>query len=146
MSPTTAEIATENSETKCEEKEDVFSLTLVLSQSETEKIRKLSESNRDEARARLVEQFTALFGWACEETDSFIPEPVVGPFSGLRFRDIRSIIDFIADVDREHSMGVEALDVILGDYRHHINFEAGKTGVNFNVDEAIGHAVCEWDL
>ena len=72
------------------------------------------------------------------ESPSEVP---LGPFSGLRFDDLRAIVEFVRDVDREHGLGVEALDVILGDYRYKIN-----QGTDFNVDEALWHATCEWDL
>ena len=73
-----------------------------------------------------------------------LSENIIGPFSGVPFSDIRCLVDFIIDVDREHAMGVEALDVVLVDHERW----ARGLGVDkpFPVSEAIWHATCEWDL
>lgn len=140
MNQTTAETAQESTETKCEQKADACSLTLDLSRSETEKIRKLLASDpakvREKLRESLIKEVDDLIESVCVSL-----EPPCGPFSGVPFVDLRTLADFIRDVDTEHGMGVEALDVVIGD----IQF-CQKHKKPFSVAETIFHATCEWDL
>jgi len=139
MNRTTAETAAENTETKCDPKEGACSLTLALSKSEREKIEKLLGSNLNEAKERISANILAAAFKLTDEVVGLL-SPTVGPFSGLRFDDLRDIVNFVRDVDTEHGMGVEALDVILGEV-----MSLGHPS-EFNVRQAIGAAICEWDL
>lgn len=121
MSQTTAEIVQEGIAIECGSKEGASFLILVSSPSEMERIKRLLELEPVE-----------------EEATQPIP---TGPFSDLPFDAIRRIIDFVADVDRKHGMGVEALDVILGDVQ-----ACARIDGEFDVEAAIFSATCEWDL
>lgn len=57
------------------------------------------------------------------------------PFSGHTGKELRFVIGWLARVDKEHGLGVEALDAFLGEYCE-----------SKDLDKAVWFAHCEWDL
>lgn len=145
MNPTIAATAGEATETKCDKQDDACSLILRLPRSARERISKQLASNHDDGASAVRSE---LFRAAGAIAERIIDEcaPVIGPFSGLPLSDVGDIVSFIRDVDSDCGMAVEALDVILGAYQQHINFEGGGLGAKFDVKSAIREACCEWDL
>jgi len=61
------------------------------------------------------------------------------PFTGAKAGDLRTVVNFIIDVDVEYGMGVEVLDCILAEVDHADN-DGGY------LQKGIWRAICEWDL
>ena len=57
------------------------------------------------------------------------------PFSSQSAKQLRFVVNWLANIDKEHGLGVEALDAFLGEYV-----------TSQNLDKAVWHATCEWDL
>lgn len=57
------------------------------------------------------------------------------PFSNHSEEELRFVLDWLGGVDKEHGLGVEALDAFLGEYAQ-----------TKNLDKAVWFATCEWDL
>jgi hypothetical protein len=62
-------------------------------------------------------------------------ESIQMPFSGHTEKELRFVVDWLANIDKEHGLGNEALDAFLSEYL-----------ISKDWDKAIWFANCEWDL
>jgi len=109
--------------------DDAFSQTQDLSPSARAKIRKLSG---------LIDNVEAEAAELKAEED----QEIIG-MSGLPIIHIGRILHFLASVEDQFGMSVEALDAILAELLS--TDPEGMTGEE-QVNAAISRAVCEWDL